>query len=191
MSSNNAKPFPILRLTRIALAAALMGVATFIRFPLGFVPVMFTAQVYMVLTVGLLLGGKDGAAALCVYLLIGFAGVPVFSRGGGLGTLTTPEAGYLFGFILAAFTAGAAGSPLERRWWWGGILAAFAGIMACYIIALPYIAIQLSALGKSMPAGSFAAAYCLPFLPLDAVKAVLAGLTSSGLKRAAPSLFAR
>ncbi|GHU70915.1 biotin transporter BioY [Clostridia bacterium] len=174
----------IFRISRIALCAALVVVATFVRFPLGFVPVMFTAQVYMVLTVGLLLGAKDGALALTVYLLIGLAGVPVFTRGGGFGTLATPEGGYLVGFIGMAAVAGGLGKV--KPW-----LAALAGIAALYLVALPYIAIQQSILGTPVAAGRLLSAYFLSFLPLDIVKAVLAALTAQGLKRAAPSLFAR
>ncbi|MDR1598930.1 MAG: biotin transporter BioY [Oscillospiraceae bacterium] len=191
MAGTARKPFPAIRITRVALAAALVVVAAFARFPLGFVPVMFTAQVYMVLTVGLLLGAKDGAAALAVYLLVGLAGVPVFTRGGGLGALATPEGGYLVGFIASAFAAGwVGGLTLGRKPYWT-LIAALAGVAACYAVALPYIAALQALLGSPVAAGKLLTAYCLAFLPLDIVKAVMAALTARGLRKAAPGLFAR
>ncbi|MDR0396721.1 MAG: biotin transporter BioY [Oscillospiraceae bacterium] len=185
------KAFPAIRITRIALAAALVCVASFVRFPLGFVPVMFTAQVYMVLTVGLLLGAKDGALAIVVYLLIGLAGVPVFTRGGGFGALASPEGGYLCGFVASAFAAGLAGDPRRAGGSRRDYIAAIAGIAACYAVALPYIAALQAVLGNPVEAGRLFAAYCLAFIPMDIIKGVMAALTARGLRRAAPGLFAR
>ncbi|MDR2657174.1 MAG: biotin transporter BioY [Oscillospiraceae bacterium] len=185
------KPFPAIRITRVALAAAMVVIATFIRFPLGFAPVMFTAQVYMVLTVGLLLGAVDGVFALAVYLLIGLMGMPVFSRGGGFGALATPEGGYLLGFVAAAGVSGwISGMTLTKEPYWE-FIAAFAGVAACYAIALPFIAIQQAILGNPVAVGRLFAVYFLAFMPLDSLKAVLAALTTRGLRRAAPSLFTR
>ncbi|MDR1263475.1 MAG: biotin transporter BioY [Oscillospiraceae bacterium] len=189
--ANIAKPFAVIRITRVALAAAMVVIATFIRFPLGFAPVMFTAQVYMVLTVGLLLGAMDGMFALTVYLLIGLMGMPVFSRGGGFSTLATPEGGYLLGFVAAAGISGLISEmTLTKEPYWE-FIAAFTGAAACYAIALPFIAIQQAALGNPVAVGRLFAVYFLAFLPLDAVKAALAALTARGLRHAAPSLFAR
>jgi len=73
-----------------------------------------TGQTFAVLLVGALLGSRAGAAAMLTYLAEGAAGLPVFAGGkGGLAVLAGPTAGYLFGFVAAAFVVG---WLCERGW---------------------------------------------------------------------------
>lgn len=86
-------------ITRCALASALMTLCAWITVPSA---VPFTMQTFAVfLTLGLL-GGKTGTAAISVYLLLGAAGMPVFSGfRGGVGMLFGPTGGYLMGFLVS------------------------------------------------------------------------------------------
>ena len=83
--------------------------------PLPFTPVPVTGQTFAVLLTGALLGSRLGALALMVYLIEGAAGLPFFRQGqGGLAyLLSSPTAGYLFSYPLAAFLTG---YLAERGW---------------------------------------------------------------------------
>ncbi|MBQ7415799.1 MAG: biotin transporter BioY [Oscillospiraceae bacterium] len=90
----------IRNMTRCAVLAALMAVCAWISVPLGNQAV--SLQTFAVfLTLGLL-GGKGGTATVLVYLLLGAAGLPVFTGfRGGIGALLGPTGGYLWGFLAS------------------------------------------------------------------------------------------
>ena len=88
-------------------AACLTGLAAQVRVILPWTPVPVTGQTFTVLLFGFLLGRWWGGLSQAVYLAVGAAGVPWFSGGtGGLQALLGPSAGYLLGFVLAAFFLG-------------------------------------------------------------------------------------
>ena len=61
---------------------------------LGGVAVPFTFQTLGIYITAQVLGGKRATASVALYLLVGFAGLPIFAKGGaGLGTLASPSAG--------------------------------------------------------------------------------------------------
>ena len=79
----------------------------FVRIPLPFTPVPLTLQTMFVLLSGAYLGGGWGSIAQLIYLCLGILGLPVFSgAGSGLLYLSGPTAGYIWGFVLAAFFVG-------------------------------------------------------------------------------------
>ena len=83
-----------------ALFAALISICAWISIPAG--DIAFTLQTFGVFLALGVLGGKWGCASICVYLMLGVAGVPVFSAfQGGLGVLLGPTGGYLWGFAAA------------------------------------------------------------------------------------------
>ncbi|MBQ3488200.1 MAG: biotin transporter BioY, partial [Clostridia bacterium] len=66
-------------------------------------PVRFTLQTLAVMTALGILGGRWGALSVLVYLLLGLAGLPVFSGfRGGLGAFLDPTGGFLTGLLLGA-----------------------------------------------------------------------------------------
>ena len=84
----------------------LMALSAQILIPIG--PVPITAQTFVVLLTGALLGSRLGAMAMIVYLIEGASGLPFFSGGhGGLVHLLGPTGGYLVAFPAAAFITGA------------------------------------------------------------------------------------
>lgn len=88
----------------VSLFAALTAVGAFIKIPIPYVP--FTLQLFFVLLAGALLGSRLGALSQLVYVLIGLAGVPVFTQGGGPSYVLQPTFGYLIGFIFCAYIVG-------------------------------------------------------------------------------------
>ena len=74
-----------------------------------FYPVPMTMQTFVVLFLGIGFGYKIAVSTVCLYLVEGILGLPVFSnspeRGVGLVYFTGPTMGYLIGFLSACFLA--------------------------------------------------------------------------------------
>ena len=95
--------------------AAVTALTARVTIFLPFTPVPITLQTLAVVLSGLVLGARGGALAQLVYLGLLAAGLPVDAKGLGPAALFGPTAGYLLGFVPAAFvTAGAA--ILWRPW---------------------------------------------------------------------------
>lgn len=70
-------------------------------------PVPITLQSAMVILLGLTLGSQRAAIVVALYLFEGAIGLPVLAGGlGGFAYLVGPSAGFLWGFLPAAFLAG-------------------------------------------------------------------------------------
>ena len=81
-------------------------------------PVPYTLQTFFVLLAGALLGKRNGAASMGLYLILGAIGLPVFSGGAfGLSRILGPTGGYLLSFPIAAFVVGYL-ARLRREFWW-------------------------------------------------------------------------
>ncbi len=85
-----------------------LAISSKIKIP--FYPVPMTMQTFVVLLIGVLYGWKLGVATVCLYLLEGILGLPVFAgtpeKGVGIIYFTGPTMGYLIGFLFAVFLAG-------------------------------------------------------------------------------------
>ena len=94
--------------TLIVGASIFVALCARVSVPLPFTPVPLTMQNLGVLLVGLLLGSRAGFAALCLYLMEGASGLPVFSPSGpgGIAQLLGPTGGFLFAYPFVAWLAG-------------------------------------------------------------------------------------
>ncbi len=167
-----------------AVCTALMVIGAYLRFPLPFLSLQFTTQVFFLLVTGLILPPLYSAGAVAAYVLLGLAGFPVFSQGSGLQTVLTPNFGYLLGFVFSAFIT----SFLHQKWRGrrlSFLLPAAAGVLAVYMIALPYVAL-LASLYQSKPVAfqTLILGYFLAFLPLDLIKAAGAAAVARQVKKA-------
>lgn len=150
----------------VGLAVA-TGLAAGVKMEIGIVPI--TLQTFAVLMSGVLFGSRIGASSQLAYLLAGLAGVPWFSRGGGIGYLLSPTFGYVVGFVAAAY---AVGFLAERGWdksVAGSVGAMAAGIIIIYCFGLVWLA-------KFLPSESLLAIGVYPFLAADVLKVAAAGL---------------
>jgi biotin transport system substrate-specific component len=92
-------------------ASVLLAISAHIQIP-G--PLPLTMQTFVVVLVGAALGSHRGTAAVLAYLAQGAAGLSVFARGmGGLAYFAGDTAGYLVGFVAAAWCVG---RLAERGW---------------------------------------------------------------------------
>ena len=96
----------------IGLGTALLALSAKVNLPLPYVPM--TLQTLVVLMIGAAYGWRLSSATVIAYLAEGAIGLPVFAGPvGGLAPLFGPTAGYLFGFVAAAFVTG----WLSERGW--------------------------------------------------------------------------
>ena len=103
------------------------------QFQVPFYPVPMTLQTLVVLVVGAAYGWRLGSATLMAYLAEGAIGFPVFAGPvGGLAPLIGPTAGYLFGFVAAAFVTG----WLSERGWDRSVLRLFVAMALGHILIL-------------------------------------------------------
>ena len=72
-----------------ALFAALTAAGAFVSIPVG--PVSITLQFLFTAMAGILLGRRCGALSQLVYVALGLLGLPIFTRGGGLGYVLQAE----------------------------------------------------------------------------------------------------
>lgn len=163
---------PIRNLTRCALCAALLCICGWISLPLPGIAV--TMQTFGVFLTLLLLGGSRGSLTILLYLLLGCAGLPVFSGfQGGVGVLLGPTGGYLWGFLLSAMIYRICEGRLPEP----GTL--FLGLLGCYGCGtLWYYCGYLGGAGSILPV----LAQCvLPYLVPDLAKLFLAHRLSQKL----------
>ncbi len=164
----------------VALFAALTAVGAMIRVPLPFTPVPFTLQVFFVLLAGGILGSKLGALSQIVYILLGAIGLPVFAGGSsGFGVILGPTGGYLIGFVPAAFIVGLMMEKREEISIFRTQLVFLTGVLAIYFFGATQLALVANIGPKAAITGGV-----LPFIPLDIVKAALAALLVTRLKKA-------
>ena len=102
--SLHAKPPSIYTMTLCALFTALITVGAFVQIQFPVVPI--TLQTLFVILCALLLGARRSAVSVGLYLFLGLAGLPVFTKGGGPGYVLQPTFGYLLGFLVAAVAVG-------------------------------------------------------------------------------------
>ncbi|MEW6030755.1 MAG: biotin transporter BioY [Chloroflexota bacterium] len=159
-----------LRDLALILAGSLL-VALFAQVEIPLQPVPITGQTFAVLLVGAALGSKRGAAALALYLAEGALGLPFFSGGAsGLSHLTGATAGYLVGFVMAAYVVGLLAERGLERSVRTSLIPFLIGTVVIYLFGVAWLAVVLGSLSKAIAAG------LLPFLVGDAIKLAAAAL---------------
>ena len=164
-------------LAACAVMAALLCVLSPFSIPVGPIPV--NPAIFVVCLASYILGAEGAFLSVLVYLLLGLAGLPVFSGfSGGLGKLAGPTGGYLIGYLFTAFIAGWAAEKSGRR-----IVISFFGMIvavaAAYFFGTVWFVISANAeLG-------YALSVCvLPFIPFDIAKTAAALLLGRAIRGA-------
>lgn len=126
------------RLVYIAIFTALTAVGGLISVPIPFTQVEVSLQTPIVIAAGLFLGGIDGALAVLIYVVMGLLGLPVFTKGGGIGYVLMPSFGYLIGFPIGAFVTGMVFSHMKRTTRGRAFVAGLCGMVPIYLIGATY-----------------------------------------------------
>lgn len=165
-------------LTKTALMVAMNCVSAYIIIPLPFSLSPLALQTLIVNLTGYVLTAKQAFMTMLVYILVGLAGVPVFTGGtGGPGKLFGPTGGYIIGFLFTAvMLAALRGNKYSFKRY------AFLG----YALGIPIIyafgVVQLK-LVTGMDWEKAFLTGVLPFIPLDIVKCVAAAFLAGPINR--------
>lgn len=164
----------------IAFFAVLIAVCSWITIP-AVIP--FTMQTFAVFLSLNFLGGKKGIASVCIYLLLGVIGLPVFSGGrAGIGMVFGVTGGYMIGWVFAGLAMWLWETLMGRKLW-AQAVSMLIGLFICYGTGTGWYMVVYS--GTQGPIGLWTAlSWCVfPFIIPDLVKLGLALWISLRLKR--------
>jgi biotin transport system substrate-specific component len=146
----------------------LIALSAQLRIPLPFSPVPITGQTFAVLLIGALYGSRRAPATIATYLTLGLLGLPVFQGGtAGLAVLLGPTAGYLVGYLPAAWLVGLLSERGADR---SPSTTALSMIVGNIVVYLTGVVVLASFVGWNQ----VLATGVMPFLIGDAVKIALA-----------------
>lgn len=118
------------------LFTALIAVGAFIKIPVPVVP--FTLQYLFTMLAGLLLGARLGSLSVVAYMVLGLAGLPIFTEGGGLWYVLKPSFGYIIGFVVGTFVTGWIAEHMKKKTILRYLFANLAGLMVVYAFGMIY-----------------------------------------------------
>lgn len=118
------------------LFTALIAVGAFIKIPVPVVP--FTLQFLFTTLAGLLLGARLGTFSVAAYMILGLAGLPIFSEGGGIWYLFKPSFGYIIGFCIGTFVTGLLAERMKEKTVPRYIAANLIGLLIVYAVGMAY-----------------------------------------------------
>ena len=152
------------------LFTALIAIGAFIKISVPVCP--FTLQLLFTTLAGL-------------YVLLGLAGVPVFTEGGGPSYIFQPTFGYLIGFIAGAWLTGWISERRGDFSFGKTLFANLAGLLVVYLFGMVYVYI-INNFYLGMPIGVWPVVlYCFVLaVPGDICLCILAAMLASRLKRA-------
>lgn len=125
----------IRRLAECSLMLSLIIIGAYIKIPIPYVP--FSLQFLFVTLAGQLLGAKYGAFVVCVYIIMGLLGIPVFASGGGVAYVLQPTFGYLIGFVFSAYVSGVITEKYYFKYY--RYIANFSAIVCMYFFGVIYM----------------------------------------------------
>lgn len=155
----------------IVAGSLLVAVLAQISIPLPFTPVPLTGQTFAVLLVGAALGSKRSLASMALYIAEGALGLPFFAGGAsGLHVLVGATAGYLVGFVAAAYIIGLLAERGLERSVRTSFVPFVVGTLVIYLFGVAWLAFMLGSFSEAVVAG------LLPFIIGDAIKLIAAAL---------------
>ncbi len=142
-----------------------------VRIVLPYTPVPLTMQTFTVLFLSMLLGKNRSVIVILVYIIEGICGLPVFSKGAGIGYLLGPTGGYILGFIVAGYVVGWLSEKGADKNFFTAVSAMVIGNLIIYFFGLTWLTILLNTnIDKILVLGMF------PFLLSDFIKIIFAGI---------------
>ena len=169
--------FPRSRVATITMMigfALLTALAAQIRIPLPGTPVPITGQTFAVLLAGAALGSRAGAGSQAIYWALGAIGLPFYTNAsGGWEAATGATAGYLVGFIAAAWVVGSLAERGQDRNVWSAVPAFLAGNAVIYAFGVTWLLLSvegITTMSEALTAG------LTPFVIGDVVKILAVGV---------------
>ena len=180
-AKTKAQPTPLFHAKEMAVTAAMTAILCIlgpwaINIPLSPVPIsLCTMGIYFVLY---LLGLKLGTLSVLLYILIGGAGLPVFTNfAGGIGKLLGPTGGYIIGYLFLALICGFFLEHYSKKPALH-IVGFLLGTLVLYLFGTLWLQYQLHlTFQAALMAG------VIPYIPGDIVKLILALALAIPLKK--------
>ena len=170
------KKLSVSEMTLTAVMAAVICVLgpLSIPIPISPVPISFT-NLALLITV-CILGWKLGTLSYLIYLVLGLAGLPVFSGfSSGIGKLLGPTGGYLIGMIFAAIICGLSFEKLKHP---AAVTAGLIlGIGVSYIFGTTWLCFTAH---LNFIQGLWAGV--IPYIPGDLIKIIFAVIVGPKIK---------
>lgn len=157
--------------------------------PIAALPVPIHLQSLGVMLAGALLGPWRGTVSVLLLIALVMMGLPVLAGGrGGMGVLAGPTAGYLLGFIPAAFVTGLivqrlvipAGGPRWRLILGHAFACIVGGILIDHLCGVAWL---VAVTGLPFVKAAWGT---LLFVPGDLLKAAVAGTAAVAVRRVHP-----
>ncbi len=158
--------------------AAILCILGPLSLPLPFSPVPISLTMIGIYLAVYAVGMWKGTVAVCLYLLLGLVGLPVFSGfSGGPAKLLGPTGGYLIGFL---FTALISGFFIDRFWKnrLVSILGMILGIGVAYVFGTVWLAYV-----AGMTFSQALAAGVIPYVGFDLIKIIILAIVGPELKK--------
>lgn len=166
-------------LALIGLMSAVLCILGPMSLPIPISPVPISLGMLGVYLTVYILGMKKGTISICIYILLGTIGLPVFTAfGSGIGKVLGPTGGYLVGYIFIALIFGI----FIDKWKTNQVLiflGMILGTAVCYLLGTAWLAKQA---GMSFSAAL--AAGVIPFIPGDLAKIIITMLVGAPVRKA-------
>ena len=164
----------------ISFFAIVIAIGSWISIP---TMIPFTLQTFAVfITVGIL-GGKRGAAAVSLYILLCVVGIPVFAGfKGGIGVLLGNTGGYILGFLLTVLVMWG----IEKLFGKKTVTLFFSmilGLIVCYAFGTAWFITVYMRTSGNIGVMTVLSWCVIPFILPDLVKIALAILVSKRVSR--------
>ncbi len=169
-----------------ALFAALLVVFGFVTINLGFTPVPITLATFAIMLAGAFLGPWYGFFSVLLVILLSVLGLPLIGGSGGIAIIVGPSAGFVWSWPFAALFIGFFIDKIKghglRTYILTFIIMEVFGSLIMYLPGVPWLqhVLQISFI-KAMIMG------CYPYLPGDAIKALVATLIVVPIKSVYPT----
>ena len=177
ITTTKKKSFTTFQMTLIAVMAAITCILGPLSIPIPISPVPISLTNLAIYLTVCLLGWKFGTISYLIYLLIGIAGLPVFSGfSSGFAKLLGPTGGYLIGFIPMAIICGFAFEKFSNHGM--QIVGLAIGTIVAYIFGTAWLFIEgHPTFFQEKPHG------VIPYIPGDLVKIILVVLAGPIVKK--------
>ena len=166
------------KLTTIGLFTAILCILGPIALILPYSPVPVSLGTLGVMLACTMLDARNGLLCTTIYLLLGFAGLPVFTGfTGGAGKLLGPTGGYLIGYLFLA----SIGGFLASKWKSHRFLQAvglFLGMLICYLFGSLWLIVQ-----SGMALNTVLWVGVIPYIPFDIGKLFVVIVLSPAVRK--------
>ena len=154
-----------------------------IAMPVPFSPVPIPFGTFFLYVTSAVFGCRRGCISVAVYLLIGLAGLPVFSGfTAGFTKLLGPGGGYMMGYLPAAWLIGCLAEKEEKHSRQAVRMAGIfvCGAFLCYTFGTIWFLVMMDG---TYTLGQALFVCVIPFLPFEMIKIILAAVLVTPMRR--------